>query len=169
MSIPFRYLATLVILNTQYTTSCIGMSLDTLPAELYDAVLSHLPEDSLSTTILALTRAIPKCPVPVDKLFETIRLSSAERFSQLHRRLRGLSGSTARLHPDARFIKELRLESWNVDPQVVINLLALLSEPHVNIKRMTIWVGPNFGPENLEDILQRPRTNLETLEVRFRP
>lgn len=151
------------------------MSLDTLPAELYDAVLSHLPEDSLSTTILALTRAIPKCPVPVDKLFETIRLSSAERFSQLHRRLRGSSGSildggsVARLHPDARFIKELRLESWNVDPQVVINLLALLSEPHANIKRMTIWVGPNFGPENLEDILQRPRTNLETLEVRFRP
>lgn len=148
------------------------MSLDALPAELYSAILVHIPEDSLSATILALTRAIPRSPVPVDKLFKNIRLSSPERFVQLQTRLRTPSLSTIQgisVHPDAQYIEQLRLECWTVDPNIVINLLALLYSPHAHIRRLTLWIGPHFGPDNLEEILQKPRPELQSLEIRFRP
>lgn len=77
---------------------------------------------------------------------------------QLHRRLRTAKN-------DTQFVLNISIETWTSDPQVVINLLALLE----NVRRLVLFVGPNFAPEDLEEILIHPRDTLQELTLRFRP
>lgn len=77
---------------------------------------------------------------------------------QLYRRLRG------RLE-EPSWIKIFSLETWIVDAEVVVNLMALLSQ----LSRITLFVGPNFAPEHLEEMLKKPRETLRYISLRFRP
>ena len=134
------------------------MSLSSLPPELFTAVLDHIADDESQSTILALTRAAPKAPVPLARLFENITLSTPQSVVQLHRRLRGGQ-------PEAHLVKKLHIQSWTADAQVIINLLALLD----NLTTLALFVGPNFAPEHLLEIFEKPRERLQNLSLRFRP
>ena len=134
------------------------MPLTALPPELYSAILAQVDRNELQRTTLALTRAIPRAPVPQHHLFTCIRLRAPERIVQLHRRLRTAKN-------DTQFVLNISIETWTSDPQVVINLLALLE----NVRRLVLFVGPNFAPEDLEEILIHPRDTLQELTLRFRP
>ena len=129
-----------------------------LPSEIYDGILTHLPRDERQQTTLSLTRAIPRSPVPLHHLFEHIRLKSSESVVQLYRRIQG------RLD-ESHWVKEFSLETWSVDADVVVNLVALLSR----LSTITLFVGPNFAPEHMEEMLEEPREALSYISLRFRP
>lgn len=130
-----------------------------LPPEIYEGILAYIPrQDERQRTTLSLTRAIPHSPVPLRHLFERIRLKSAENVVQLYRRLRGCL-------EEPRWVGEFSLETWSVDADVVVNLVALLPQ----LSRITLFIGPNFAPEHLEEMLERPREGLSYISLRFRP
>lgn len=144
--------------NYQLTFFIMIPYLAELPPEIYSGILEHLSRDERQHTTLSLTRAIPLSPVPLYHLFEYIRLKSAESVVQLYCRLRG------RLE-EPSWIEEFSLETWSVDADVVVNLMALLSR----LSRITLFIGPNFAPEHLEEMLEKPRETLHYISLRFRP
>ena len=77
---------------------------------------------------------------------------------QLYRRIQG------RLD-ESHWVKEFSLETWSVDADVVVNLVALLSR----LSTITLFVGPNFAPEHTEEMLEEPREALSYVSLRFRP
>ncbi|KAI6047830.1 hypothetical protein EDC04DRAFT_2556271 [Pisolithus marmoratus] len=129
-----------------------------LPPEIYSAILTQVPTDERQQTALSLSRAIPRSPVPLHHLFECIRLKTCESVFQLYRSVRG---STEK----ASWVRSFALEAWTVDADTVVNLLSVLTRLH----RITLYVGPNFAPEYLEEILEKPREDLLYLSLRFRP
>ncbi|KAK0500705.1 hypothetical protein EDD18DRAFT_1145505 [Armillaria luteobubalina] len=146
----------------------------TLPTELYSDILSYIPELYLQKTILSLSRAIPYSPVPLQGLFNHIRLSHPDQVFQLYRRLRTTitnddKSTSIHIDPAASTVRSFSLESWVADANVTINLVGLLTE----ITKLTLWIGPmNFAPENLEELITKLRRNmmeLRVLELRFRP
>lgn len=134
------------------------MQLDGLPAELYSAIVSHLPADSFQQDVLALTRAIPRSPVPIRHLFERIRLKHAQQAVQLYSRLRNATD-------ERNWVKDFGMVIWTVDADVLVNLLGILPR----ISSFLLFVGPNFAPEHLEEIFHKPRDDLRFLSLRFRP
>ncbi|KAI5120590.1 hypothetical protein M0805_002539 [Coniferiporia weirii] len=104
----------------------------------------------------ALTRAAPRAPIPLEDLLSRICFRHPSQVVQLHRRLRSKK--------DVRYVREFRLESWTVDVQVVINLLALLD----NLASLTVFVGLNFAPEDLLVVFEDHREELQHLSLRFR-
>ncbi len=145
----------------------------TLPPELYSDILSHVPEPSLQTT-LSLSRALPYSPVPLQGLFNHIRLTHPDQVFQLYRRLRTTitnddNSTSIHIDPAASAVRSFSLETWVADANVVINLVGLLTE----ITKLTLWIGPkNFTPEDLEELitkLKRDMKQLRVLELRFRP
>ncbi len=150
------------------------MSLDSLPAELYHAIISFLEPEIRPPIVLALSRAIPRSPVPTDALFTVIKIYKGDRVFQLYQRLRVLSTNsdgktTISIDRAASQVQEFHLECWDADADQVINLVTLLKQ----IKKLTIRVGPrNFTPEHLEEMsitLRRDMPDIEHLEFRFRP
>lgn len=137
---------------------CMGSSLDDLPVELYLAIISHFDSDDCQQSLLSLSRAIPRSPVPTHILFEKIRLQHPEQIFRLYTRLR-------RAPNDASLVRSLSLESWTVDADVFVNLMALLP----TMERLTMYVGPAFEPEHMEEIFQRAREGLQLISMRFRP
>ncbi|KAF8167529.1 hypothetical protein B0H34DRAFT_644878 [Crassisporium funariophilum] len=150
------------------------MSLDTLPPELYECILGHVPPLELQQTILSITRAIPLSPVPISQLFHSIRITHPLQAIHLYRRLRPRSTKeldadgkrSSSSSPETAWVKEVFIEAWSVDANVIVNLLRLLPE----IKLLSIWIGPeNFAPEHLEELFQKPLSELTFLSLRFRP
>ncbi|KAF8846165.1 hypothetical protein BDN67DRAFT_960856 [Paxillus ammoniavirescens] len=129
-----------------------------LPPEIYSGILAQVPRDEQQQTVLSLTRAIPRSPVPLYHLFECICLRSAHSVVQLYRRLRGRA-------EEVHWVKDFSLETWTVDADVVVNLLGLLPR----LSSVALFVGPNFAPEHMETILEKPREYLRYLSLRFRP
>jgi len=136
--------------------------MDKLPTELYGAILRQAAKDDRKAATLALTRAIPRSPVPREYLFETIRLHNATQILLLYQHLRRVGGKVSR---EAAWVREFILEAWIVDAQIVVNLLELLS----HIRVLTLSIGTSFMPEHLEELFQAPRSDLLSLSVRFRP
>ncbi|KAG2154611.1 hypothetical protein DEU56DRAFT_370959 [Suillus clintonianus] len=134
------------------------MQLDELPAELYAAIISHLPADSLQQDVLALTRVCPRSPVPTHSLFEHIRLKHAQQIVQLYRRLHNATD-------ERKWVKDFGIVTWTVDADVLVNLLEILP----SISSLLLFVGPSFAPEHLEEIFHKPREDLRFLSLRFRP
>lgn len=134
------------------------MQLDELPAELYAAIISHLPADSLQQDVLALTRVCPRSPVPTHSLFEHIRLKHAQQTVQLYRRLHNATD-------ERKWVKNFGIVTWTVDADVLVNLLEILP----SISSLLLFVGPSFAPEHLEEIFHKPREDLRFLSLRFRP
>lgn len=134
------------------------MPLDDLPPELYSAILLCTTDEVRQSITLALTRAIPRAPIPTHHLFTRIRLSRPERIVQLYHRLRNSKD-------EAYYVKNLSLETWIADGNVMINLLALLPK----LTTLVIFVGPDVTPELLYDAFKVPKVSLEELSLRFRP
>ena len=133
-------------------------SLKLLPSELYTAILLNVPANLLQQTVLSLTRALPFSPIPEYHLFTHIHLKNADQVVQLYRRLRKATD-------DASWVKELALETWKVDADVVVNLIDILPK----VVYLTLFIGPNFAPEHLEEIFEVPRPDLQFISLRFRP
>jgi hypothetical protein len=136
--------------------------MDNLPTEVYDAIIRQLASDDRKPTTLALTRAIPRSPVPWRYLFETIRLHDAIQVLLLYQHLRRMGGKDSQ---EVTWVREFTLETWKVDAQIVVNLLELLPR----IKVLTLSIGTSFMPEHLEEIFKAPRFDLLSLFLRFRP
>jgi hypothetical protein len=133
-------------------------SLGSLPPELYTSILVNLPATSLQQTVLSLTRALPISPIPEYHLFTHIHLKHPDQVVQLHRRLRKAVN-------DASWVRELALETWTVDADVVVNLIDILPK----VTDLTLFIGPNFAPEHLQEIFEKPMPNLQFISLRFRP
>jgi hypothetical protein len=135
-------------------------SLDQLPPELYTAIFEQFEgtSDERKRAVLALSRAIPHSPVPDDFLFEHIRLTRREQAFLLYRHLRERPRDVAR-------IRCFRYEAWIAYGDHVVNLLSLLD----HVEEMSLWFGPDFAPNHLEDIFKHPKTALRILQIRFRP
>ncbi|KAH7930491.1 hypothetical protein BV22DRAFT_52794 [Leucogyrophana mollusca] len=135
-------------------------SLDDLPPELYSAILDQLPLDwrIVQQTLLSLTRAVPRSPIPIYQLFERVCIKNTEQAVQLYRRLRGAT-------EEASWVHNFALEAWTVDADVIVNLLSIL--PQISV--LCLFIGPNFSPEHLEEIFEKPRSTVSHLSLRFRP
>ena len=135
-------------------------SLDKLPPELYIAIFEHFDGTPLerNAAVLALTRAIPRSPVPDLLLFEQICLVSPRQAYPLYRRLKQAPTDAAR-------VRIFSYKCWSADADHVVNVLGLLQ----HVEEMTLWFGPDFAPEHLEDIFKNPRSGLKMLHMRFRP
>jgi hypothetical protein len=134
-----------------------------LPTELYSAIVHHLEIDSrddreFSRSMLALSRAIPRAPLALDALFRQIVIRTPQQAQMLFMRL-------TRDSTPASQVKLFRYECFEADADIVISLLKLLQ----SITDLTLVLGPNFAPEHLEKLFSSPRTNLESLSLRFRP
>ena len=138
---------------------------DQLPTELYESILSHVPSSELQQTLLSVTRAIPLSPVPISRLFHSIRITYPARAVCLYRRLR-LNNTDLPGNKAADLVKEFSVECWSVDADVIINLVQLLP----GLQTLNIWVGPDsFTPEHLEELFLKPFLELKYLSLRFRP
>lgn len=129
-----------------------------LPLEIYSAILSQVPTHERQQASLSLSRAIPRSPVPLHHLFECICLKTPESVFQLYRRIRGSA-------EEVGWVRSFALETWTVDADILVNLLSILTR----LRRITLFVGPNFAPEHLEEILEKPRGGLLYLSLQFRP
>ncbi|KAI0639832.1 hypothetical protein C8Q77DRAFT_1045644 [Trametes polyzona] len=132
--------------------------LDNLPGELLYAIVSHFDQENFKQSLVALSNAIPKSPVPTFLLFEKIHLKHGDQVFQLYRRLRHAP-------QDAERVREFSFESWTVDADIFVNLMALMPA----LTSLSMYIGPNFAPEHLEEIFQKPRETLRFLSMRFRP
>lgn len=145
------------------------MSLDSLPSELYSAILLHVPSSSLQQTILSLTRAIPHSPVPRHFLFRSVRIVHPNQVTELYNCIRSANeprGEDRRPDSLGSLVFQFSLETWQADADVTINLIRLLP----NIKSLNLWIGPNnFAPEHLEEMFLKYMPNLRSLSLRFRP
>lgn len=137
----------------------MSASLESLPAELYTAIINNLPPDFLQQTVLALTRALPLSPIPRYHLFTRIHLKHGDQVIQLYQLLR-------KALDHAAWVREFALETWQVDADVVVNLIRLLSQV---VTDLTLFIGPNFAPEHLEEIFEKPMCKLRFISLRFRP
>jgi hypothetical protein len=126
--------------------------------ELLPAILSHVEDADVQQTILAVSRVFPAIYIPPQRFLARIILTRPKQCVYLHRRLRGP-------HPDAVHVKELRIQTWTVDAEVVANLLDVLDD----VKVLALYVGANFVPEVLQRIMEKTRDGLQTLLIRFRP
>lgn len=135
--------------------ACLG----SLPAELYTAILSHVPVDLLQQTVLALTRALPLAPIPRYHLFTRIHLKHGAQVVQLYQLLRKATDY-------ATWVKVFALESWQVDADVLVNLICLVSQ---FVTDLTLFIGANFAPEHLKEMFESPMPKLRAISLRFRP
>ena len=132
--------------------------LDNLPAELVIAITLQIEPDDLQQSILSLSRALPHSGVPTHLLFQNVRIKYPEQVLKLYLRLRNAPDDAAR-------VRKFSLESWTVDADVFVNLTALIP----SVVSLSMFVGPNFAPEHLEEIFYRPRDGLRFVSMRFRP
>lgn len=146
------------------------MSLATLPPELYLAILSHVPDSDLQISTLNLSRAIPLAPVPLRSLFERISVARQQQLPLLYRKLRYspqkyVSGRNCAIADESTWVKRFNVLIWEVDPDVLSNVLALLPA----LEHLSLRFGPVFTPEHLQDIFSQPISSLKILNLRFRP
>ncbi|GJE85891.1 hypothetical protein PsYK624_019700 [Phanerochaete sordida] len=134
--------------------------LDGLPLELYAAILEQLDGvyEERQQAIVSLIRAIPRSPVPDDLLFERVHLTKPRQTYDLYRRLRKNPN-------DADRVRVFTYKCWSANADHLVNLLNLLFQ----VREMTLFFGPDFAPDHLEEIFKKPRDKLTMLNLRFRP
>ncbi|KAJ3570622.1 hypothetical protein NP233_g4280 [Leucocoprinus birnbaumii] len=151
-------------------TSFGGQTPATLPGELYTAIVHQLEPSSWTQVVLALSRVLPSAPIPTQLLFHSIRIKQPHQAVALYLRLRKATDVTRNQgessDPCASWVKELSVEIWTVDADVIINIVRLLP----NLCSFSIRVGPsNFSPEHLEQLFLEPIGTLTQLSLRFKP
>ena len=136
----------------------MGLKLTDLPVELFYDIIAQFEPDDVTPSLLALSRTLPRSNVPTYRLFENIRLKRSNQIFKLYQRLRNAPQDAAR-------VRTFSLECWEVDADIFVNLAVLLP----SVVRLSLFIGPNFAPEHLEDLFQKPQVNLQELSLRFRP
>lgn len=134
-----------------------------LPTELYNAILTQLEIQSnnyreFRQSLLALSRAIPRASLPLEGLYRLLVFNEPSQAHKFYLHLR-------RNATYASAVQTFKYESFEADADIVVNLLNMLHA----ITDLTLFVGPNFAPEHLEDIFENPRSLLKSLSLRFRP
>ncbi|KAJ7292913.1 hypothetical protein C8J57DRAFT_10055 [Mycena rebaudengoi] len=138
------------------------MSIALIPPELYALITRQIDERDLQQSLLALSRALPSTPIPLDLLFERVTITrGSEQAIQLTRRLLQPDGEDAATHVQHFCLQD----EWTIDAEVTVNLLRKLP----NLRSLSLCIGTNFAPEHLEAILKRPMAHLQYLSLRFRP
>lgn len=142
------------------------MSFDALPAELYSAVISHVSPPDLQQTVLSLSRALPRSPIPLHHLFHAVSITHPAQAVRLNARIRAGIPETSAAVDASPWVHRLSVETWQVDADVLINLIRLLP----NLESLHLWIGPsNFELGHLEELFLRYMPTLRCLSVRFRP
>ncbi|KAF7971416.1 hypothetical protein HWV62_21276 [Athelia sp. TMB] len=116
-------------------------TLELLPPELFASILLQVHPDHLTQTALALIYALPGAPIAGYQLLTHIRITNPKQAVGLDLRLR-------KHREDIPRIKDFKLKAWTVDADVVCNLINLLPK----LTNFTLFIGPNFAPEHLEEI-----------------
>jgi len=86
-----------------------------LPPEIYSAILDEVDEEHLKATALALTRALPRSPVPQHHLFRNIILTRPLQVISLWKRLARPGDGI-----DASLTTRFSLKGWGADADVLI-------------------------------------------------
>ncbi|GAA5899459.1 hypothetical protein JCM6882_009122 [Rhodosporidiobolus microsporus] len=145
--------------------------MSTLPAELWDHLLSLLSPRELQHTALALSRALATPSTPASHishalLWRFLQVKREGQAWQCIQRLREEAPGTAEA------VRSVNVEVWRDDAQLLINLL--LSLPA--LRSLSLSVGPLAAPEHLDDLVspaslaRTGRWNqLEQLSFRFNP
>jgi hypothetical protein len=141
-----------------------------LPPELYSNILAFVPAEELQSTTYALICALASSAVPRHHLYTYIRLTYPKQAVKLYLHLthRDRSSPGQDKISLASGIRELSLETWNVDADVLINLVQLLP----NLESLSLRIGPsNFLPEHLEELFSPAHyfQRFKYLSLRFRP
>lgn len=102
-----------------YQFPMVAVSLDYLPTELYDAILSHVHPAERQDTTLALSLAIPKSPVPIDHLFRHVHVHQRSQVPKLWRRLTINAAGEKHLR-EPHWVQSFQLEGWDPDADVAI-------------------------------------------------
>ncbi|KZT30955.1 hypothetical protein NEOLEDRAFT_1238122 [Neolentinus lepideus HHB14362 ss-1] len=133
------------------------MSLQSLPPELYTAILKDVPSSDLKQTNISLARALPRSPVPQDFLFHSIRLQHPDQVLQLYRCLESFPER-------ALLIKELAFEADVSVADAVVNMVKSLG----NLTNIRLVVCSDFPPERLSALLRIRWANLHSVGLSFR-
>ena len=135
------------------------MPVSYLPTELFTCILECIHPDERQGAAASLLIALPRTPVPRYHIFQNgIRIKTDTRVVLFEKYLRDFPD-------DIALIRVFSLEAWSLDADVAINAIRKLTA----LERLTIYVGPNFAPEHLEELLERPFASLKYLAIRFRP
>lgn len=101
----------------QQATTSLPITIANLPPEIYSAVLDHVhTSDSLQSTTLAFTRALPLSPIPMHHLFRAITLRTRGQVVLLMKRL--VFGK-AKGKEEAEWVKRFAFKGWDVDADVL--------------------------------------------------
>ncbi|KAG8683323.1 hypothetical protein FRC08_014343 [Ceratobasidium sp. 394] len=138
------------------------LKLSDLPSDIYTTILSHIPPPDLQQAVLNLSRALPRSPVPTHQIYEHIIIHTPRAVLDLYHIFRKCQDQA--YNPSGQ-VKSICVQTWTPDADLVVNLLGLL--PDVPVVRLCI--GTTYGPEHLQEMFVKPRVELRSLELRFRP
>lgn len=140
------------------------MSLFDLPLEIFEGILEQAEIRDHQAVVWSLMNANPRATIHPSHLFQSIRVTHPRQAILLYNILRK---NVADNQPyPISWIRNVLVECWDVDADIVINLLRLIPR----IQTLSIWIGPrNFSPEHLDELFEKPIRGLEVLSIRFRP
>lgn len=92
------------------------MPIESLPTELFGAILEHVALADRQATTLGLSRALPHSAIPLHYLFNCITLRTRTQVLLLMKKivLGGAMGAEV-----AAWVQHFAFRGWNVDPDVL--------------------------------------------------
>ncbi|KAG8696468.1 hypothetical protein FRC11_000713, partial [Ceratobasidium sp. 423] len=139
--------------------------LSDLPPEVYTVILSFIPPPERQRAVLNLSRALPRSPVPTSQIYNHIIVYTLSAVLHLYKHFRRRKDHEAGLYNPSELVKSISVRVWDVNADMVVNLLELLPA----VPAMQMCIGTTYSPEHLHDIFARPRLALRTLQLRFKP
>ncbi|TIB04689.1 hypothetical protein E3P96_01542 [Wallemia ichthyophaga] len=140
-------------------------SLTKLPSELWSCVLEQLEPRDQSSSTAALMIAFPKAPVDFKHVWTHIHLRNELQVKALNLKLVNDKEMKISLQREPFLGQSLRHSALLGDPYYLINVYEVLKQAHL----LSLFVGPAFAPEHLAELFRKPRRNLKTLNIHFRP
>lgn len=132
------------------------------PPELWAVILDCVPAETLQSTALALSRAIPQANVSLIHLCRHLKIQRAKQLRALIVRLNhDVEGRMVEA------IKTLNVADWLADENIVAILLNKLSSSAIQLRQLRIHLGPTWSPEALREGLAFPFKQLQHLALRF--
>lgn len=86
--------------------------LQSMPPELFSAILDHVEIEDLQVTTFSLLRALPTAPIPQHHLFLNITLKSGPQVLLLWKRL-------VHSKEEAGWVRYFSFKGWKVDADVL--------------------------------------------------
>ena len=139
--------------------------IDKLPSELWSYILNKLDPRDQSSTSAKLMVALPNAPIDHKFLYIHINLKNDKQVKNLNLKLISDKQIKLSINYNAYLGKSLRHSALLGDPQLLINVY----NEFKHLELISIYVGPAFAPEHLKDFFLKPRNNLKSLIINFRP